>query len=444
MSLDARDLAARLPPGFLLGAATSSYQIEGAFDADGKGQSIWDRFCRVSGAIRNGDTGEVACDHYHRFREDVALMAGLGLDAYRFSVSWPRVLPAGTGAASSAGLDFYDRLVDALVERGIRPFVTLYHWDLPQALQERGGWGSREVAGWFGDYAALVAGRLGDRVADWITLNEPEVVAFAGHAHGRHAPGLRDWPLALRAAHHLLLAHRAAAEALWASSRDCSVGIALDINPYRAASGSAADVEAARRLNDHLHGWFLDPLFGRGYPEAMVAWYGELLPASLAEEIESYDGALDFLGVNYYTARFAKAASGGLLRFEKVVPPARAGSYPEDLLGLLVRLADEYGPSRIYVTENGLGLAGEAPAPDGHVEDTERVRYLAGHLEAVAEAIVRGAPLLGYFAWSLLDNFEWAEGFAKRFGLVHVDYPTQRRTPKASARWYQQVARARR
>jgi len=443
MTLDPGGLATRLPPGFLLGAATSAYQIEGAFDAGGKGQSIWDRFCRVPGAVRDGDTGEVACDHYHRFREDVALMAELGLDAYRFSVSWPRVLPAGTGAASTAGLDFYDRLVDALVERGIRPFVTLYHWDLPQALQERGGWGSREVAGWFGDYAALVAGRLGDRVADWITLNEPEVVAFAGHAHGRHAPGLRDWPLALRAAHHLLLAHRAAAEALWASSRDCSVGIALDINPYRAASGSPADAEAARRLDDHLHGWFLDPLFGRGYPQAMVDWYGDLLPAALPEELSSYDGALDFLGVNYYTAQLARAGGEGPLRAERAALPARAGGYPEELRALLVRVAEEYGPPRIYVTENGLGLAGESPAPDGHVEDGGRVRYLAGHLEAAAEAIVRDAPVLGYFVWSLLDNFEWAQGFGQRFGLVRVDYPTQRRTLKASARWYQEVTRAR-
>jgi beta-glucosidase len=445
--MSAVPLAARFPPGFLFGAATAAYQIEGAWDADGKGESIWDAFCRVPGAIANGDTGDVACDHYRRDREDLELAAELGLGAYRFSVSWPRVLPQGAGAPNERGLAFYDRLVDGLLERGIRPVVTLYHWDLPQALQLRGGWGNPDVAGWFGEYAALVAGRLGDRVSDWITLNEPWVVAFPGHASGEHAPGLRDWPLALRVAHHLLLAHRAGAEALRTERPGCKVGIALNLAPCHPAGGDPEDAAAAARLDGHLNRWFLDPLFGRGYPGDLVEWYGRMLPERAPEELRGDDGGLDFLGVNYYSRAVVRASAEGELRLERVVPRGAETTemgwevYPDGLRELLLRVQADYAPRRLLVTENGAALPDE-PNADGKVEDAHRTRFLAAHLEAVADALAAGAPLGGYFAWSLLDNFEWQHGYSKRFGLVYVDYATQRRTIKASGSWYRELIAA--
>jgi beta-glucosidase len=398
-------------------------------------------FCRLPGAIANGDTGEVACDHYHRYREDVELAAELGLGAYRFSVSWPRVVPEGVGPPNERGLGFYDRLVDALLERRIRPLVTLYHWDLPQALQERGGWGNPDAVGWFGEYAALLAARLGDRVSDWITLNEPWVVAFVGHARGEHAPGLRDFGLALRVAHQLLLAHRSGAEVLRAGGPAASVGIALNLSPCHPAGTDPADVAAATRLDGYLNRWFLDPLFGRGYPSDMVEEYGPLLPEAAPEALEGYHGGLDFLGVNYYTRAVARAAAEAPLRLERLVPAGAEATemgwevYPDGFRELLLRLHGDYAPPRLVVTENGVAVADE-PDSQGTVEDHARVRFLAAHLEAVADALAAGAPLDGYFAWSLLDNFEWAQGFGKRFGLVYVDYATQRRTIKASGRWY--------
>src|SRR2546428_6630300 len=313
-------LGRRFPANFLFGAATAAYQIEGAYDADGKGPSIWDTFTRVPGAISTGETGDVACDHYHRWREDVALIHSLGLNAYRFSVSWPRLIPDGTGAVNERGLEFYERLVEALLERGIRPFVTLYHWDLPERLQGRGGWANPDAPKWFGEYARVVATRLGDRVEDWMTLNEPEVVAFAGHASGVHAPGVKDWRTALRVSHHLLLAHREGARSLPAAHAT-NVGIALNMGPAHAASASAADRAAAKRIDGHLNRWFLDPLFGRGYPDDMLEWYGrELFPYRLDE----YDGDLDFVGVNYYTRRVVRAADGGPLKAETIQPESSA------------------------------------------------------------------------------------------------------------------------
>jgi beta-glucosidase len=411
----------------ILGAATAAYQIEGAADADGKGPSIWDSFVRVPGAIAGGDTADEACDHYRRWHEDVDLMAELGLHAYRFSVSWARVLPEGAGAVNEPGLAFYERLVDALLERGIRPFVTLYHWDLPQALQDRGGWASPDTVAAFAEYAALLATRLGDRVADWVTLNEPEVAAFAGHYHGVHAPGARDFALALRAADGMLRAHALATEALRAAAPAARVGIALNLSP------TEGDERAARLADGYLNRWFLDPVFGHGYPSDMVAWYGDAAPGPLPPP-----PGLDFLGVNYYYRRVVRDAPGPL-GFEQVTPPGAELSemgwevHPDGLRELLVRVARDYSPERILVTENGIAL------PPG-LDDERRVSYLERHLAAVAEARAAGAPVDGYFVWSLLDNFEWAFGRSKRFGLVEVDYATQRRTIRRSGRRLAELA----
>lgn len=442
---DPAALAARFPPRFLWGAATAAYQIEGAHDADGKGLSIWDLFCRVPGAISTGETGDVACDHYRRWREDVALVAHLGLDAYRFSISWPRVLARGAGAPNEPGLAFYDRLVDALLERGIRPFVTLYHWDLPYALQERGGWGTPSVVGWFGEYADLVTRLLGDRVRDWMTLNEPEVAAFAGHATGVHAPGLRDFGLAVRASHHLLLAHRAAAEAIRANVRGGRVGIALNLSPAHPASASAEDAAAARRMDGYLNRWFLDPLYGRGYPEDVARLYAPLFSGRL----DGFEGDLDFLGVNYYARRVVRASRDGILRLERVTPDGAEVTamgwevYPDAFRELLLRLDRDYAPRAIVVTENGAAYD-DAVDGDGRVDDPARIRYLAAHVGAAADALAAGAPVEGYFVWTLMDNFEWAFGTSKRFGLVHVDYATQRRRVKASGEWYRALVAAHR
>jgi beta-glucosidase len=432
------EIGGRFPPGFRWGTATAAYQIEGAWDEDGKGESIWDRFCRLPGAIEDGSTGEVTCDHYHRMPEDVALMAGLGLNAYRFSVSWPRVLPAGTGAVNEAGLGFYDRLVDELLERGIQPLVTLYHWDLPQALQERGGWASAEIPEWFAEYASVVAGRLGDRVRDWVTINEPHVVAFAGHLEGFHPPGVRDLATAVKAAHHLLLAHRAGAAAIRAAGGDPSVGIALNLSPAHAASESDEDGTAAALFDGFLNRWFLDPLFGRGYPEYVVAAYGDAAPAPL----DGYDGELDFLGVNYYSGWVVQAGGGhplgfGVLRAAGETTEMGWAIEPDGLRELLIRVAAEYAPVRVYVTENGAAFADD---PAG--SDPRRVSYLHDHFVAAAEAIEQGVPLAGYFVWSLMDNFEWAYGFTKRFGLVYVDYDSLARTLKDSGRFVGAVAAA--
>jgi beta-glucosidase len=428
---DTARLAGRFPPGFVWGAATAAYQIEGAPLADGKGPSIWDVFCRVPGAIANGDTGDVACDHFRRFRDDVALMAELGLGAYRFSISWPRVLPAGTGATNEPGLEFYDRLVDELLAHEIRPLATLYHWDLPQALQDRGGWPSLDMPGWFGEYAAVVAARLGDRVRDWVTINEPGVVAWVGHLEGRHAPGARDFGTAVAAAHGLLLAHREGAAAIRAANADTCVGIALDLRPVHPASETPDDHEAARLLDAHQNRWFLDPLFGRGYPAELVERLGDLAPSPL----DGYHGRLDFLGANYYTRHRARPAAGPVgagMVAPAGVPTTDMGweIYPDGLRELLVRLHDDYGPLPLLVTENGAAFG----------DDQWRLDYLAGHLAAAAAAIEAGVPLEGYFVWSLLDNFEWAAGYAKRFGIVEVDYATQRRTVRPSGRWYAELA----
>ena len=439
--------ATELPPSFLWGAATAAYQIEGAATLHGKGRSIWDEFTRRPGAVANGDTGDVACDHVRRMRDDVELMAGLGLNAYRFSVAWSRVLPRGIGQVNVRGLDVYDRLVDLLLERDIRPFLTLYHWDLPQALQERGGWGSADAPKWFAEYAAAVATRLGDRVRDWTTLNEPQVFAFAGHLAGNHAPGLTDWGLALRVAHHALLAHRVGADALRAIVRAPRVGIALDLHDCHSLRSLPDDEGAAVRMDGSQNRWFLDPLFGRGYPQDLVAAYGSLLPRGAVDAMHRYHGRLDFLGVNYYNPWRVESSSELPLRaalVEPVVPERTAMGWevrPTGLRHVLERLAREYGATALYVTENGAAYDDEAD-PSGFVDDEDRRRYLDRHLAEAARALEAGVPLEGYFAWSLLDNFEWAEGYDKRFGLVRVDFPTQTRTVKASGAWYRDLIAA--
>jgi beta-glucosidase len=432
------EIGRRFPRGFHWGTATAAYQIEGAWDEDGKGESIWDRFCRIPGAIEDGASGEVACDHYHRMPEDVALMKRLGVSGYRFSISWPRVLPMGTGAANGAGIAFYDRLVDELLEHDIQPLVTLYHWDLPQALQERGGWAASEIPEWFAEYAALVAGRLHDRVRDWVTINEPHVVAFAGHLDGVHAPGVRDLATAVSAAHHLLLAHRAGAGAIREVGGDPSVGIALNLSPAQAASETEDDRAATVLFDGFLNRWFLDPLFGRGYPADVVERYGQAAPPPL----DGYDGALDFLGVNYYTGYLVRSGAGHPLGFE-VLPAAGETTemgwriQPDGLRELLIRVSEDYAPGRVLVTENGAAFVDDVGGAD-----PRRVEYLHDHFVAAADAIEQGVPLAGYYVWSLLDNFEWAHGFTKRFGLVYVDYASQSRTLKDSGRFLAAVAAA--
>jgi beta-glucosidase len=430
-------LAGRFPPGFVWGTATAAYQIEGAWNEDGKGESIWDVFCRIPGVIEEGTSAEVTCDHYHHVDEDLDLMAELGAGAYRFSIAWSRVLPEGTGRVNEAGLAFYDRLVDGLIERGIRPFVTLYHWDLPQALQQRGGWLADEVAAWFAEYARIVVERLGDRVHDWVTLNEPQVTAFAGYQWGVHPPGVKDVGSALAVAHNLLLAHRAGADAIRAASSDARVGIALNLSPAHPASDSPEDGEAARIADGAGNRWFLDPLFRRGYPPDVVERYGAVAPV-----LDGYDGALDFLGINYYMRHVVRAAPGTKLGFETLPPEGTLTAmgwevYPDGLHEILLRVHRDYAPAEIFITESGAAFPDEP-----HGDDPARVEYLRDHFSAAADAIDDGVPLRGYFVWSLLDNFEWQFGFTKRFGLFHVDYETKRRTIKSSGRFYRSIATA--
>jgi beta-glucosidase len=405
----------------IFGAATAAYQIEGGWDEDGKGLSVWDAFVREPGRVANGDTGDVACDHYHRWRDDVALIAELGLHAYRFSISWPRVLPDGEGRVNDSGLAFYDRLVDALLERGIEPWVTLHHWDLPLALYERGGWESPESRRWFAEFARVVAERLGDRVRIWMTLNEPQVIAYHGYLSGEHAPGRREPRTFVRVADALMHAHAWGVEALRATAPHSQIGIALNMSPVEPASDSEEDEAAAKRVDGALNRWFLDAVFGRGYPGDMRDWY-------------SFDGEaptpppVDFIGVNYYFRQIVRAEPGNAIGAAQVPPSGVPTSdmgweiHPDGLRDVLVRVRDDYAPPRLAVTENGIATAG--------IEDPIRIDYMREHIaraEGVADA---------YFVWSLLDNFEWARGYAARFGIVHVDYPTQRRTIKASGRWY--------
>ncbi len=436
------------PDGFVWGAATASYQIEGAWDEDGKGESIWDRFSHTPGRIANGDTGDVACDHYHRWQEDVGLMKALGLQAYRFSISWPRVLPEGRGRVNRDGVDFYSRLVDALLGAGITPYVTLYHWDLPQALQDQGGWPARATAQAFVEYSELASRSLGDRVRHWITLNEPYVSASVGHLAGRHAPGHTDVDEALSAAHHLLLAHGWSVPEIRGNSSAAEVGITLNLSPHVPASPSTADRAAAWKGDGILNRWYLDPISARGYPPDIIQHYGRPMDFVQAGDVEAIAVPLDFLGVNYYSRAVVRSTLVPEAENEPrtvFVNPDRTAMgwevHAPGLYELLGRLHFDYRFPALYVTENGAAYA-DRIGPDGHVVDPQRIAYLREHLAAAARAIAAGVPLRGYFAWSLLDNFEWAHGYSKRFGLIYVDYPTQRRIPKESAHWYHHVIAA--
>jgi beta-glucosidase len=433
------------PPDFVWGTATAAYQIEGAWNEEGKGESIWDRFSHTPGKIANGETGDVACDHYHRWAEDVALMKTLGLQAYRFSISWPRVLPQGRGAANTAGLDFYSRLVDGLLAAGIEPFVTLYHWDLPQALQDEGGWPARATAEAFAGYADLVSRCLGDRVKHWMTLNEPAVSAFVGYREGRHAPGHTDLDETLAAAHHLLLAHSLSVPIVRDNSRDAQVGIAINLSTKTPASPSRADRAAAWLEDGTLNRWFLDPLAGRGYPLDVVRHYNRPMAFVRDGDLEAMAVGLDFLGINNYSRHVVRSTAVPEAQNEPrtVWPnPERTDMgwevYADGLYEILGRVHFDYHFPALYVTENGAAFPDQV-GTDGQVDDPRRIAYLRGYVASVARVIAAGVPLCGYFVWSLLDNFEWAHGYKMRFGLAYTDYTTLRRIPKASAYWYRSL-----
>jgi beta-glucosidase len=434
----------RFPPGFAWGTATAAYQIEGAVKEDGRGSSIWDTFCTRPGAIVNGDTGDVACDHYHRYREDVALLAYLGARFYRFSLAWPRLMPSGNGAINEAGLDFYKRLLDELEQRSIEPWVTLYHWDLPQALEDRGGWPARDTALRFAEYAAAVHERLRDRVRFWTTLNEPFNSAFTAYASGEHAPGRQDPVAAVAAGHHLLLGHGLAIARMRERDADAQFGITLNFSPYVPASATAADRDAARRMDARQNRFFLEPIVTGSYGDDNVVELG--LADHIADrDLHAISAPLDFLGVNYYRRLVVRAgtARGGPMRFvgcedvelvDTGLPKSSMG-WPIDPAGLhelLTRLARDFPLPPMYITENGV-------SGDDRLEDGDRIAYLTAHLRAAHRAIAEGVDLRGYFVWSLLDNFEWALGYDKRFGIVHIDYKTLERTPKASAHWFRDV-----
>ncbi len=432
-----------MPADFLWGAATASFQIEGATREDGRGESIWDRFCATPGKVKNGDTGEPACDHYHRYPRDVTMMKELGLRAYRFSIAWPRILLEGTGRVEEKGLDFYDRLVDELLAAGIRPFATLYHWDLPQILQDRwGGWAGRDTAEAFAAYADVVSRRLGDRVKDWVTLNEPWCLAWLGYGWGQHAPGLRDPQLAITATHHLLLDHGYAVPALRRNSPDARVGVTLNLAPAHPATDSAEDGAVARLSDGLSNRLYLDPIFKGSYPADVIDGLGVSGPSIRPGDMEAIRAPIDFLGVNYYMRFVVKADPTGRNPFGEHVRVEGAERtamdweiYPEGLRELLARVHRDYAPAVMYVTENGAAFD-DVVGPDGRVRDERRRAYLEAHFAQAARAIADGAPLQGYFVWSLMDNFEWAEGYDRRFGLVYVDYDTQERTVKDSGRWY--------
>lgn len=440
----------RFPDSFLWGAATSAYQIEGSPLADGAGASIWHRFSHTPGLTENGDTGDVACDHYRRYQSDVELMTELGLNAYRFSISWGRVIPDGVGRVNAKGVDFYSRLVDELLARGIAPNVTLYHWDLPAALDDRGGWLNRDIAGWFADYASVMFNALGDRVKMWTTINEPWVVSDGGYLFGKLAPGHRNLFEAPIVSHNLLRAHGHGVEAFRASSASASgkIGVVVNLAPMYPASDSAEDMSATARADAYMNRHYLDPLFLGRYPEEMHEIFGEAWPDWPLDEMRTITQPIDFLGINYYTREVIRNDPD-----RKPVGAARVhqkGSvhtethwevYPPGLIRILEWVKERYGDVPLYITENGAAFY-DPPAPiDGLVDDPLRVDYLRGHLRVVREAIRKGVNVGGYFAWSLFDNFEWSHGYSKRFGIIHVNYETQERTIKSSGRYYAEILR---
>jgi beta-glucosidase len=460
----------RFPNDFLWGTKTAAYQIEGSVDIDGRGPSIWDTFSHSPGATRNGDTGDVACDHYRRVDEDLDLLGTLGARAYAFSVAWPRVQPSGSGAVNEQGLDFYRRLVDGLLQRSIVPVVTLYHWDLPQPLEDTGGWVSRDIAGRFSEYARIVADALGDTVSMWITFNEPWCSSWLGYGTGEHAPGLHDQGKAAAANHHLLLAHGMAVQVLRAAMPNATIGIGLNLQPVRPATDHDEDRAASRRVDGNLNRLFLDPLFKGRYPADMLEHYAGAVPGFdvvVQGDLDVITTPIDFLGVNFYSpvtvcapSRAAEARAAGysvpdakrrgrigeldaLQVFRPAVSRTQMGweIEPAALTEILVRVRDEYTTLPLYVTENGAAFD-DYIGPDGSVHDPERIAYLDGHLRAVLDAATAGVDMRGYFVWSILDNFEWGHGYSKRFGLTWVDYPSGARLPKSSFAWYQRIVRA--
>jgi beta-glucosidase len=438
------------PDGFVWGVATSAYQIEGAWDEDGRGSSVWDDFVRQPYRVADGSTGDVACDHYHRMPEDVELIRSLGIGSYRFSIAWPRVVPSGRGQVNAAGLDFYERLVDRLLAAGIQPCATLNHWDLPSALEVAGGWADRGTVEAFVEYASLVFDRLGDRVPTWITHNEPWCQAFLGHATGQHAPGRCDWSAAYQVAHHLLVSHGETVQAFRASGSVGQIGIALNPQRYIAASDDPADLAARERIWANSVDLFLGPIAQGAYPEGLMDWIGPHRPHILEGDLETIHQPIDFFGVNYYNAeRISYDVDGSLLK-ARSDPYSDAGwgrttmgwgIAPSGLTAVLVELHERYPGLPIVITENGCALE-DQPDADGYCDDLERIAYLREHLRALAAALDRGVDVRGYFVWSLLDNFEWSYGYTKRFGLYAVEAKTGRRLPKASASWYGTVARA--
>lgn len=426
------------PSDFVWGAATASYQIEGAWNENGKGESIWDRFSHTPGKTANGDTGDVACDHYHRYRDDVALMRQLGLKVYRFSVSWARVLPNGRGSVNLHGLDFYDRLVDALLEVNIVPFLTLYHWDLPQVLQDEGGWANRDICSTFADYAALMVKRLGDRVKHWATFNEPKVVMDNGHLNGDHAPGLQDPATAYQVGHHLMVAHGMAVQAIRAMDPNLNIGIVLNQWPSYPASDSPEDVVAAERFWQQNETLFLDTIFKAHYPPSRWELMGEDISSICNGDLALISQRLDFLGLNYYSRHLVSAQ--GIIDHVPGSEYTEMGweVHPPALRNLLNKMNDGYDLPPIYITENGAAFKDEVSS-DGAIHDERRLEYIRQHLMQVYLAMQDGVDIRGYFAWSLLDNFEWGYGYTKRFGIVRVDYETQERTIKDSGQWYSRV-----
>ena len=434
------------PADFLWGAATSAYQIEGSPLADGAGPSIWHEFAHTPGRVCNNDTGDLACDHYHRYREDVALMRELGLNAYRFSVSWSRVLPEGRGPINPRGLGFYERLVDALLERGIQPMLTLYHWDLPAALDRRGGWLNPASAGWFADYARVLFRALDDRVKLWVTLNEPWVVVDGGYLHGVLAPGQRNPYAAPIAAHHLLRAHAAAVHVYRAEGRH-QIGLVVNLEPKYPAQETVENLSATMRADAYVNRYYLDPVFLGAYPPELAETFGAAWPTFADADLDFIRQPLDFLGVNYYSRQMVQHAPGvwplettGVRQDRQAHTALDWEVYPQGLTDILEWVASRYGPVPLYITENGAAFY-DPPQADGAVDDPLRRRYVRDHLRAARAALRQGVDLRGYFVWSLLDNFEWAHGYSKRFGLVHVDYATQHRTIKASGRFYAEVIR---
>ncbi len=442
------------PEGFVWGVATASYQIEGAVNADGRLPSIWDTFSATPGKVLNGDTGEVACDHYHRYLQDIALMkTQINVPAYRFSIAWPRVIPGGTGQVNAAGLGFYDRLVDGLLEAGIVPYATLYHWDLPQAQEDAGGWPSRGIVDAYVSYVDVVTRHLGDRVQNWMTFNEPWVFGYLGYGDGTHAPGRTSWSDFLAAAHHTLLAHSQAVPVIRANSPQADVGIVFNLTWSDAATDSAPDIAAREREMGFFNRWYLDPLYKGEYPADMLAWYdaaGVLPDVIQPGDMDIIKGAPDFIGINFYTRSVKRHdEDGGLLKSADVRQDAEHTEMgwevtPESIYNLITWTHQHYAPGRIFITENGAAFRDEVTTDaDGTptVHDPRRMAFYQAYITNVHRAITEGAPVRGYFAWSLMDNFEWALGYDRRFGITYVDYDTQERILKDSGKWYAGVIR---